>query len=152
MVAADSRTGEGTAHPWAFFRCEDHGFAVPLASVAEIVPPQPATRLPGCGREVYGLVGLRGRVITVFDLGVLAGGRPATNLPDHRLVLVARGRRLVGLAVETMVTIAAPARQGSARPVLPGALQPGDVSGTVVMEGAPFLHLDVDHLLGRLIA
>jgi chemotaxis signal transduction protein len=80
---------------------------VRLERVHEIVPPQAVTRVPGCGREVCGLLGLRGRVITVFDLGVIAGGSASASIPDHRLVLLKYGERVVGLAVDQVLTIAA---------------------------------------------
>jgi chemotaxis signal transduction protein len=78
-----------------------------LDRVHEIVPPQPVTRVPGCGREVYGLLGLRGRVVTVFDFGTIAGGPASAGIPDHRLVLLKYGERIVGLAVDQVLTIAA---------------------------------------------
>lgn len=93
--------------PWAFFACAEQGYAVRLERVHEIVPPQPVTRVPGCGREVYGLLGLRGRVVTVFDLGIIAGGPASAAIPDHRLVLLKYGERVVGLAVDQVLTIAA---------------------------------------------
>jgi len=92
--------------PWAFFACGGKGYAVRLDQVHEIVPPQPLTRIPGCGREVCGLLGLRGRVVTVFDFGVLAGGRASVDQPDHRLVLLHHGSTVVGLAVDQVLTIA----------------------------------------------
>jgi purine-binding chemotaxis protein CheW len=149
---ATVEAGIAAGHPpqWAFFLCGERGFALPLERVAEIVPPQVVTRLPGCGPAVHGLVGLRGRVITVFDLGVIAGTRPAVAHPDHRLVFVRRSGRLFGLAVEAIVTIAA-ADNTSGTTDAPGTLEIGDVGGTVLFEERPFLQLDVDHLLGRLL-
>jgi purine-binding chemotaxis protein CheW len=91
--------------PWAFFSCGDQGYAVRLDRVHEIVPPQPVTRVPGCGPEVHGLLGLRGRVITVFDFGVISGGDASAEQSDHRLVLLRHGERVVGLAVDRMLTI-----------------------------------------------
>jgi purine-binding chemotaxis protein CheW len=136
---------------WAFFRCGGRGFAMPIDRVAEIVPPAPATRLPGAGPMVLGLVGFRGRVITVFDLGVIAGGNPAADRPDHRLVFVRRGGRLFGFAVETMVTIAT-ADEGVGGIDAAAGLERGDVRGTVTLDGQPYVQLEVDHLLGRLLA
>ncbi|MCI0434324.1 MAG: chemotaxis protein CheW [Gemmatimonadetes bacterium] len=124
---------------------------MPLDRVSEVVTPQPVTRVPGCGREVCGLVGFRGRVVTVFDLGVLGGAEPAIAAPDHRLVLVEHRGRLLGLAVEAMVTVAAGAKQ-AVQPAKRGLLEDDDITGTVVIDGRTFATLDVDHLLGRLLA
>jgi chemotaxis signal transduction protein len=91
--------------PWAFFACGDRGYAVRLERVHEIVPPQPITRIPGCGSDVCGLLGLRGRVITVFDYGVIAGGQASAGRTDHRLLLLKYGDRVVGIAVDSVLTI-----------------------------------------------
>jgi chemotaxis signal transduction protein len=91
--------------PWAFFTCGERGFAIRLERIHEIVPPQPLARIPGCGPEVCGLIGLRDRVITVFDLGVISGGGPSFENPDHRLVLVHYDGKVVGLAVDHMQTV-----------------------------------------------
>ncbi|MGH7501159.1 MAG: chemotaxis protein CheW [Longimicrobiales bacterium] len=148
-IAADASVRP--ASQWAFFVCGERGFAVPLERVAEILPPQAATRLPGCGPVVHGLVGFRGRVITVFDLGVIAGQQPAAQHADYRVVFVRHAGRLFGFIVEAMVTIA-PADNRTGTVDAPGGLKNGDVRGTVPHEGRPFLELDVDHLLGRLLA
>lgn len=149
----DATTAETSARhaQWAFFRCGERGFAIPIDRVAEIVPPAPATRLPGTGAFVYGLVGLRGRVITVFDLGVIAGGRPVRPQDDHRLVFVRRGGRLFGFAVDTMVTITTTFEPATAI-IDHGGLEAGDVRAALLLEGQSYLQLDVDHLLGRLLA
>jgi len=137
--------------PWAFFACGARGFAIRLDQVVEIVPPQPFTRLPGCGREVCGLVGLRGRLITVFDLGVLSGGAAAMSLPDHRIVLIRHRGRIVGLTVETMVTITAPdasAGGGDGTDVQHGR----EVADELAIAGRTFTILDPDRLFGPLLA
>jgi purine-binding chemotaxis protein CheW len=148
---AKVETPSRPASQWAFFRCGDRGFAIPIDRVAEIVPPAPTTRLPGTGPMVVGLVGFRGRVITLFDLGVIAGTRPAAEWPGHRLVFVRKAGRLFGFAVETMVTITAAEGTGGISEA-PAGLELGDVTGTVGLDGQPYAQLDVDHLLGRLLA
>lgn len=135
---------------WAFFACGEAGYAVRLDRVHEIVPPQPVTRVPGCGPEVYGLLGLRGRVITVFDFGVLAGGPASAGRPEHRLVLLRYGGTVVGLAVDHMLTItssgevdedeATPAGAGHGRA---GKLRAG---------GREFTILDPDAVFGPRLA
>jgi purine-binding chemotaxis protein CheW len=132
------------AQPWAFFACSGRGFAVPLERVHEIVPPQPLTRLPGCGPEVCGLIGLRGRVITVFDLGILIGDAPAVARPSHRLVLLWRGDRVIGLAVDEIVTIGSP--DDNTGP------QASRADGTLRTGGRAYSILDTDRLFDPLLA
>jgi purine-binding chemotaxis protein CheW len=107
------------------FGCSGERFAIPLSQVREILLPLPTVRLPGCGPEVCGLVGLRGRILTVFDLGAALDLRPAVSSPDHRLLLLEHDDDLVAAAVEEVFSVT----------------HEGDASV-----------LDVDVLLGRLLA
>lgn len=138
------------AAPWAFFSCGNQGYAVRLDRVHEIVPPQPVARVPGCGPEVHGLVGLRGRVITVFDFGVIAGGTASAERPDHRLVLLRFGERIVGLAVDRMLTIT------TFEAVEEYAAAPDGIHGanttTLTAGGRTFTVLDPDAVFGSRLA
>jgi len=138
------------------FSCAGEWFAVPLLSSREVVPPQPLTRLPGCGPETAGLMGLRGRVITVFDLGVVLGLDPARRLPDHRILVLDLGERVVAVMVDAIEGIA---RDQAA------LLQPleqktpfraetvrGDVVGVGTLEGQRYFALDPERILKRLLA
>jgi purine-binding chemotaxis protein CheW len=146
----EAMTSADSAAPWAFFMCAGKGYAFRLDQIHEIVPPQRVTRLPGCGPAVSGLIGLRGRVITVFDLGVLTGGRAATENPAHRVLLVRRGDRIVGLAVEELVTIAA---LGDSNPAsIESNPAEGPAPDSVMMSGRTFTILDPDQLVGPLFA
>jgi hypothetical protein len=66
-------------------------------------------------------------------------------------VFVRKAGRLFGFAVETMVTITAAEGTGGISEA-PAGLELGDVTGTVGLDGQPYAQLDVDHLLGRLLA
>ena len=138
-----------SAAPWAFFACTGRGYAVRLEQIVEIVPPQPITRLPGCGPAVCGLIGLRGRLITVFDLGVLTGGEPSAAREEYRVLLVRRGDRVVGMAVDELVTIGA---LGEA--VQPMTIEAGADHGRhgLAVGGRTFIILDPDRIIGPLLA
>ena len=142
-AVAEAGTHVPAAMPWVVFSCEGRRFGVPLERVSEIITPRPFTRLPGAGPEVCGLVGVRGRVMTVLDLGIVLGLRSAASLPDHRLLLVDLGARRIGAAVEEVVDIA-PARiekeDGSA-----------GVLGTGYLMEAAFTALDPQGLLEGLL-
>ncbi len=130
---------------WVIFECHGRTFGVPLASVREIVPPHPFTPIPGCGPEVCGLIALRGRVVTVFDLGAALGLRSASDRPDHRLLLVEHGDRVVGLAVEEVLTVEHATVQSAGRPE-------EDTIGDGEAAGREFHALDVARVLNRLLA
>ena len=93
-----------TLPEWVVFSCDDQLFGVPLLLTREVTLPQPLTRLPGCGAEVGGLMGLRGRVITVFDLGIVLGRRSVLHR-DYRILVVDHDERVAGLAVDSVAEI-----------------------------------------------
>lgn len=138
------------AAQWAFFACGGREYAVRLDRVHEIVPPQPVTRIPGCGSEVYGLLGLRGRVITVFDFGVLAGGPASAGRPDHRLMLLRYGGTVVGLAVDQMLTITS-SGDVDADETAPAGRGDG-ATGELKAGGRSFTVLDPDAVFGSRLA
>ncbi len=144
----------GAAQLWAVFDCDGRTFGFPLERVREIVLPGPITRLPGCGPEVAGLIGLRGRIVTVFDVGARLGLRPAAAQGDHRLLLLECGEQLVAGAVERVAAIQeVPVRPlGRLRAVLKGIdVEREAVLGVGKVDGEPFVALDSDRLLGSLL-
>lgn len=93
------------APEWVIFGCSGERFAIPLQQVREILLPQPIIRLPGCGPEVCGLIGLRGRILTVFDLGAALDLRPAVSVAEHRLLLLEHGGQVVAGVVEEVFSV-----------------------------------------------
>jgi purine-binding chemotaxis protein CheW len=147
-AVADDATAAPALPQWLVFRCGDGLFGVPLDRVREIVPPRPMTRLPGAVAGVCGLAGVRGRVVTVVDLGVLLGCPPAAYRPDHRLLLLDLDGRRCGAAVDEVVTIAAAQvdASGGGAAALPGRVGMGRTDDTA------FVALDPVTLLARLLS
>lgn len=83
----------------------EHRFAVAIDRIREIIPARPYTPLPGSGPHVCGLINLRGRIVTVIDLGARLRLSPASRNPDHSIVIVEHRGRLAGLAVEEVARI-----------------------------------------------
>jgi len=118
-------------------------WAVADASLCEVAPWAPVTRIPGAAPGVLGLANLRGELLVVLDGRALLG-QPAADPPAALLVVEAGGRRLaVGVdAVDDLhrvpmesFTLAAP--------------EPGVPAAVVVSRGVadgPFLLVDVDAL------
>lgn len=155
------------ASDWVVFDCDGHRFGVPVDRVREIVRGRSAVRLPGCGRDVSGLVNLRGRILTVIDLGAALGLGAAADTAGHRVLVVEHGVRRVGVAVGRVLGLASPQaarrspigeeieRAGLAVPpaVLDALGAAGDhVVGIGEWDGAPFIALDPDAILGRFFA
>lgn len=89
-------------------------FGLPLPRCREILEARSYTPIPGAGPAVLGLINLRGRLITVLDLGVCLGLGAAAGLADHAVLIMDHGERRVGLAVEKVVRIATVASEESA--------------------------------------
>ena len=122
------------------FRAGGERFALPLASVAVVVPPDPPfAHVPRTAPPVLGAMGLRGRVVAVVEMAPLLG------LPGGRL---AQGGR-----VRCWCSSGSGARWGSSsdavmgvEPIEPPAT-PGDglpVKGLSVVRGSPVAILDPD--------
>lgn len=140
-AAAEAGTATPASAQWLIFACSDHRFAVPLARIREIVTPRPFTRLPGSGGAVAGLIGVRSRVITAYDVGLALGRKRATLAPDHRVLLADVARRTLGLVVEEVCAVAALPLE----PVATGAL----VIGSAEWDGTAVAALDLELLLER---
>ena len=137
---------------WVRVTCDGRTCGIPLERVREILTPQPLTRLPGCGKDVAGLIGVRGRIVTVLDLGSILGSRAAVSLPDHRLLLVDHGERVVGLAVDDASAVVG----GNLLPPVPPPERligldpevPGDL-GRIETEDGYLMGLDLDAVFSR---
>ena len=140
---------------WLVFRCGERQWGLALEAVREILTPQAFTRIPGCGPEVAGLIGVRGRVVTVFDLGVLLAFRSAAALPDHRILLVDVDERVLGLAVDDATAVLdaelcpLPPEEDRLEGLDPDA---SHVFGTGEADGITFTVADLDALVGGLLA
>ena len=153
-AAAAERAAYLAAPQWVVFSCDGHWLAFAITRVREILPPRGFTRLPGCGPEVCGLVGLRGRIVTVLDLGAILGLRPAAEREDHRLVLLEHDGRVVGMAVDEMVAVTrAAARDLSLGREARGIfdIERDEVIGVGTLEGRPFTAIDPEPVIRRLL-
>lgn len=81
------------------FHVENDAYALPLAAVREVVmPPTMWSKVPRAPAPVRGVMNLRGRVVTVVELQQLLRGTDSST-PHHKIVLLDRGRRDLGLLV-----------------------------------------------------
>jgi purine-binding chemotaxis protein CheW len=120
-----------------------------LDAVREIVPVRRATRLPGAPHFVSGLINLRGRVVTVLDLGRHFGGGSVD--PDAgSIVLIEHGARLVGLAVDEVRDVQ-PLRDADLDAVGGEAARDGVVRGLGRVDGGTVVVLDVRAMAARIL-
>ena len=81
------------------FRIGSERYGLPLATVREVVPPASMSLVPRAPEAVKGIMNLRGRVVTIVELGVLLGLKPNGATPNCKVVILDRGRRDLGLLV-----------------------------------------------------
>ena len=108
------------------FRLEKDRYALPLASIREVVvTPAKFSRVPRAPAAVRGIMNLRGRVVTVVDLGALlkpsAETRPSPA--TAKVVLLDRGRRELGLLVTEVDGIEAIEKIGPPPPRAPPSVR-----------------------------
>jgi purine-binding chemotaxis protein CheW len=136
---------------WVVFSCGGQRFGLPLDRVREILTPRPFVRLPGATEEVCGLVGVRSRVVTAFDLGVVLGLSPARATSDHRLLLVEFGERTPAFVVDEVHAVAPSDLAEDAGAEAAHARDAEMVLGIGEFEELPFCVLDLDRILDRLL-
>lgn len=82
-------------------RIAEANYVLPALEVVQMESYAGATRVPGAGAQVAGLVQIRGRVIPVVDLRVVFGLPTITPTLDSRVVVVRHAERTVALLVDS---------------------------------------------------
>jgi purine-binding chemotaxis protein CheW len=105
LAAVPARAVEQTQEYLAFEVCGDR-MALPLASVKEILKLAPPTPVPRAGREVLGILSVRGRITTVICLRAKLGlPEPEAGSRSARILLVDRGAEILGLRVDAVTEV-----------------------------------------------
>lgn len=118
----------------------DDRYALPVASVHEVVRVGRLTPVPGSPQTVLGIINLRGEIVTVVDSGKLLGVQGGGGSAESVVVVEAGGLR-AGLAVEKLVDVVS----------LPLGLEPTDapaLRGSSLFGGDLVGVVDVSALLG----
>jgi len=118
-------------------------FAVPMASVHQVLRHPLVTRVPLAPVGLLGVVNVRGEIVPLLDTGVLTGAGALTEPPFA--VLVSGEKEMVALAAEEL-----PIAADFEEPVGPGN-QPGEV-GVYSNGGRLVVLVDMEELVkSRLI-
>lgn len=88
------------SEPLLVVRSGGRFFALPMEQVLEVVTARPFAPLPGSPEAVSGLVNVRGRAVTVVDLGTTLGLDSSANAADHRVLLLEHRGLQIGLVVD----------------------------------------------------
>jgi chemotaxis signal transduction protein len=132
------------------FRIGALNCAAPAGIVREILPRLGATRIPGVGEAIEGLVNVRGTLLTVLDGHVLLQ-QSRREEDEGAIVVVEVGGRRYGLGVGQVVDfLEVPAHAVAERAELPG-IDPRLVTAVGVRDGLHFIVLDVGALVAPII-
>ena len=132
------------------FRVGDLICAAPAGIVREILPPLPATRIPGVAGAVEGLVNMRGILLTVVDAHRLLG-QARRDGDEGPIVVVELGGRMYGLVVgEVQDFVEFPAAAVAPRVQLPG-VDPRIVQAVGSRGDEHFIILDLETLLAPML-
>ncbi len=105
-------------HPHLLFQLGSFRFALPLAAVQGVERPGRFTAVPFAAPWLRGVMGVRGAVVSVVDLGRFAGSTAAGTSPGARLVVAHWAGVTAGLLVDQVTGIAElPATVSPAPPV-----------------------------------
>jgi purine-binding chemotaxis protein CheW len=133
----------------------EYRFGVAIDRIREIIPARPYTPLPGSGPHVCGLINLRGRIVTVVDLGARLKLPPAHANPDHSIVIVEHRGKLAGLAVEEVSRIVDvdPAALADAADALRALrIDRAYLRGVGETDGQVFVAVDPDEIIAPVLA
>lgn len=122
------------------FQLDDARFALPAASVLEVLRAVAVTRLPGAPPVVEGIVNVRGAVVPVLDLRARFGLPRRDLRPSDHLLLARAGDRDVLVRADRALDVrdVADAEISSLRSVVPRAPH---VAGVLRLEdGLVLLH------------
>jgi purine-binding chemotaxis protein CheW len=149
---ADAPAAAEAEHSFLSFEIAGQEFALPLASVQEVIPlPAEIARVPDSDAAMLGLVSLRDRLLPLLSLSVLLGLGKDAESPDSRVVVALAGGIRLGLVVNRVRAIV---RAGDAQidpvpPVLVRGRQEARIQSVCRLEGGRRLVsvLSTDHLL-----
>lgn len=80
-------------------------YALPLASIREILRPLSITEVPRAPAHVMGIISVRGTVTTLIDLRSRLKVAAATPMPSNRILLVDPGTEKVGMFVDSVLQV-----------------------------------------------
>ncbi len=132
-------------------RSRGSDYALDASHVREITSRLPATRLPGAGPEVIGLVNVRGQLLPVIDLARCLGGSAVSD-GEGELVIVTFEGRTFGLLVDEVRDTIQSADEPSGSELLRGQGPGGLIREVGHFGEAVVLEVDVRELAAQSLA
>jgi purine-binding chemotaxis protein CheW len=118
------------------FRIGKETFGVDIFAVREIVRVQDVTRIPAAPDFVLGIINLRGRIISVVDLGHQLGFGPSELTPTSRILVIHLDGVSVGFLVDAATSVLkVPGDAIEPPPDMIGGIKADFLEGVAKLEG-----------------
>ncbi len=142
----NNRHPPATPQTLCTFAVDGAWFGVDILRVQEVNRLTALSPVPLAGPQVLGVMNLRGRVVTVLDLGRLLGLAPSAHTPESRNVVVQSRGDAVALWVDEIADVVT-ADTVAPAPANLRAVRPGCLAGVVQAPQGLVAILDLDELL-----
>lgn len=133
-------------HSVAIFSLDDRSFALDVAKIEQVVRAVEIAPLPEAPPGVLGIIGVRGRIVPVFDLRVRFGLPSRAVRASDFLLIAHTGRRTVALSVDAVAGVvpASEAHIVASAEILPELRR---LEGVMTIAGDIVLIHDLDEFL-----
>lgn len=130
------------------FRIGKETFGVDIFSVREIVRVQEITKVPGAPEFVMGVINLRGRIISVIDLGLQLGQTPTQIGRNSRILVIQLDGVTLGFLVDAATAVMkVPGEAIEPPPEMMGDIKAEYLDGVAKLEGRLALLLNLKKVL-----
>ena len=134
----------------ATFFVRDALCALDAAGVQEVIRLGPITQVRYAPEEVLGIVNLRGKIVTIVDLGVRLGFPRAVAGPDSRIFIVEDRNEFIGLLVDRVdEVVEVESSQWQATPANVNGRQARHFKGVCRTGGQVITWLDASQILAE---
>lgn len=96
----------GKSNLLATFRLRESCYAIDAALVLEVIRVSEITPVPHAPPDVVGVINLRGRIVTLIDMGLALGLSPAVIGPQSRIFIVEDRGEYTGLLADEVGEVA----------------------------------------------
>jgi purine-binding chemotaxis protein CheW len=100
LASQAGQTQAGQTVLLATFFVRDALCALDAAGVQEVIRLGPVTPVRYAPEEVLGIVNLRGKIVTIVDLGLRLGFPPVVAGSESRIFIIEDGNEFIGLLVD----------------------------------------------------
>jgi purine-binding chemotaxis protein CheW len=131
------------------FRIGKETYGVDISTVREIVRVEEITRVPGTPEFMLGVVNLRGRILSVVDLGHRLGLTPSTVTGSSRILVAQLDGVTVGFLVDAATAVARiSGDQVEPPPVFTGSIDVDYLEGVAKSKNELIIILNLNKVLG----